>query len=465
VPLPWVDVPLEARAVSLMRPMVMVAAASLLLLAACSTGDPPSEPVLLWQDNFERSDQSPLGKSPAGITWSGGTTVALEQGSARLAESQGQAFALHDGYYPGDIRVDATFALGDSFTAGLVWRADPRAWVGSWLQLTLDGDDTGVTAEVVFHDPATDDDQILGSTSGLKVAPGTHQVSASQLGSEVSVLVDGDEILEVRVPEEVSAALDGTATGFYLAGPGVARVEQISTTRLGPRVLVDIDVVAHRGSMLGLGPDAEEKIETLDALPAELDGIEVDVRLSSDGVPVLMHDDTVDRTTSGSGQVNEFTAAELNALGVPTLADYLAEAGKRDYRRVLVQSAIAPEPATAAVLSASGLNAALWWVGSPSSLAQQRTLFTGQLGAFGVSLENVDRDLALAQEQEASLLFVPPGDVGYMNNRGAIPIINTVGIDSGASVVNASWAVRQVIADGVDVLLTDQAEQILLALR
>lgn len=45
-------------------------------------------------------------------------------------------------------------------------------------------------------------------------------------------------------------------------------------------------------------------------------GVEFDVMLSADGVPVLMHDDTVDRTTDGTGAVRRLTLAQLRALRV-----------------------------------------------------------------------------------------------------------------------------------------------------
>lgn len=58
------------------------------------------------------------------------------------------------------------------------------------------------------------------------------------------------------------------------------------------------------------------------------DAIEIDVQASADGVPVLMHDLTVDRTTNGSGEVAKLTLAELRALDAggeppPTLAEVL----------------------------------------------------------------------------------------------------------------------------------------------
>jgi glycerophosphoryl diester phosphodiesterase len=58
------------------------------------------------------------------------------------------------------------------------------------------------------------------------------------------------------------------------------------------------------------------------------EAIEVDVQASSDGVPVLMHDLTVDRTTKGSGPLAEMSLKQLQALEaggepVPTLAEVL----------------------------------------------------------------------------------------------------------------------------------------------
>ena len=50
------------------------------------------------------------------------------------------------------------------------------------------------------------------------------------------------------------------------------------------------------------------------ALHMGVDGIEVDVRASADGVPVLMHDPTVDRTTDGQGEVSTLTLAQLREL-------------------------------------------------------------------------------------------------------------------------------------------------------
>ena len=61
-----------------------------------------------------------------------------------------------------------------------------------------------------------------------------------------------------------------------------------------------------------------------------VDGIEIDVQLSADAVPVLLHDNTLDRTTTGSGLLCAMTFAQLRELDagdgetVPTLSEALA---------------------------------------------------------------------------------------------------------------------------------------------
>jgi len=50
------------------------------------------------------------------------------------------------------------------------------------------------------------------------------------------------------------------------------------------------------------------------ALAQGADGVELDVALSADGAPVVIHDDTVDRTTDGAGRVDRLTLAQLKQL-------------------------------------------------------------------------------------------------------------------------------------------------------
>ena len=71
-------------------------------------------------------------------------------------------------------------------------------------------------------------------------------------------------------------------------------------------------VYAHRGGA-GLAP--ENTMTAFDTgLAAGADGIELDVRLALDGVAVVIHDPTVDRTTDAVGPVDARTAGELAGL-------------------------------------------------------------------------------------------------------------------------------------------------------
>jgi glycerophosphoryl diester phosphodiesterase len=74
----------------------------------------------------------------------------------------------------------------------------------------------------------------------------------------------------------------------------------------------DVVVVAHRGQVAGYPENtlAAYRESVTQGFPA----IEVDLRATADGQIVIMHDETVDRTTTGSGKVESMTFAEIRSL-------------------------------------------------------------------------------------------------------------------------------------------------------
>lgn len=73
-------------------------------------------------------------------------------------------------------------------------------------------------------------------------------------------------------------------------------------------------IFGHRGAA-GLAP--ENSLSGFDrAILLGADGIECDVHLSADGVPVVIHDAAVGRTTDGRGTVESLTARELARLAL-----------------------------------------------------------------------------------------------------------------------------------------------------
>ncbi|KAM9856716.1 glycerophosphodiester phosphodiesterase 1 [Aulostomus maculatus] len=73
-----------------------------------------------------------------------------------------------------------------------------------------------------------------------------------------------------------------------------------------------VSVVAHRGG----GHDAPENTIAAirEASKNGATGVELDLEFSADGIPILMHDDTVDRTTNGSGKLSQIRFSDLSQL-------------------------------------------------------------------------------------------------------------------------------------------------------
>ncbi len=98
--------------------------------------------------------------------------------------------------------------------------------------------------------------------------------------------------------------------------------------------------IAHRGASAAAPPNTLVAFEKAVELGA--DGIEFDVHLSADGVPVIIHNFTVDDTTDGNGRVASLTLAQLKQLDagshfdpafagerIPTLEEVLETAGSQ----------------------------------------------------------------------------------------------------------------------------------------
>lgn len=73
-------------------------------------------------------------------------------------------------------------------------------------------------------------------------------------------------------------------------------------------------IFAHRGNWRN---SAENSILAFkDCIDEQLDGIEIDIQMTKDSVLVIMHDDTIDRTTTGSGRVSDYTLSELKSFNL-----------------------------------------------------------------------------------------------------------------------------------------------------
>lgn len=90
-------------------------------------------------------------------------------------------------------------------------------------------------------------------------------------------------------------------------------------------------LIAHRGAVSVAPENTVDAIRA--AAPLGADRVEIDAQLTRDGVPVLMHDWTIDRTTTGHGRVTDLSFRDLRTWrirntdrGVPTLEEGVAAA-------------------------------------------------------------------------------------------------------------------------------------------
>lgn len=160
------------------------------------------------------------------------------------------------------------------------------------------------------------------------------RVAVEVRGSRGVWYVDGREALRAtqvqRTPQGVQALFVNGATVSF---------DDLTVTPLPRESFVrkpgeTLRVWAHRGASSAVPENTAASDEV--ARRAGAEWIENDVQPSKDGVPVIMHDGTVDRTTDGTGAVNSLTAAQLAGLDagswfapaftgqrVPTLASQL----------------------------------------------------------------------------------------------------------------------------------------------
>jgi len=169
-------------------------------------------------------------------------------------------------------------------------------------------------------------------------------------------------------------------------------------------------IVAHRGAA------STHPENTLPSFAAALDLgariVELDVRRSADGVPVVMHDPSVERTTEGTGFVHELTAEALGRLHagtsehparVPTLAEVLQLVSGRGAVALEIKN-IPGEPAYDPERE-SIVEAALQEV--------ERTRFAGGVLVLSFNPRSIAAAKRIAPEIPTGFLaneLVPPGD-------------------------------------------------------
>jgi len=227
-------------------------------------------------------------------------------------------------------------------------------------------------------------------------------------------------------------------------------------------------IVAHRGAA-GLAPE-NTLASFREAIRLGADWLEFDVRLTHDGLPVVIHDPTLKRTTTGKGTVRSRTLAEIRKLDagswfdgrfsgekVPTLDEVLKLGGKVRLN-IEIKSNCAPASEAAQAV----------WSRVQSADLQDRTLITSFDPLILKAVRDIDpaahlgfpwqsglRDpvrRALSLKSRMMLL-----EVGGLSEK-KVRRCREVGLHVWVYTVNEPEDMGRVLDLGVDALITDRPD-------
>ncbi|MFE7581144.1 glycerophosphodiester phosphodiesterase [Streptomyces gardneri] len=232
------------------------------------------------------------------------------------------------------------------------------------------------------------------------------------------------------------------------------------------------EVIAHRGAS-SLAPE-NTLISGEVARRAGADWIENDVRPSKDGVPYVLHDAFVDRTTDGTGHVGKLTSAQINALDagswfapaykgvrIPTLAAQLADLRVRGGRLLLDITGTRGKADIARIIRTvreqKMMDRVLVQSFFPESLRQVRALAPEV--PMGLLRDKLDAD-PVAVTKDLGVKSYNVSDKALATRPELVAELHAAGVKVNVWTVNdpARW---RALADlGVDGIITDRATEL-----
>ncbi|MEL7977260.1 glycerophosphodiester phosphodiesterase family protein [Isoptericola sp. F-RaC21] len=228
-------------------------------------------------------------------------------------------------------------------------------------------------------------------------------------------------------------------------------------------------VVAHRGASADAPQNTLAAFDAAGRAGAAM--IEIDVHLSADGVPMVIHDGTVDATTDGSGEVRTLTRDELQALDagawfgsrfagqrIPTLSEVLDVVSQHPGLGVLCEYkgrwTAEDVAATMRVLDDERLAGRLVVQGfDPTTVAALRDV--APQVPRSLLVEHPRDDLsALLTELDAAA--VSPGAALVADDPGLVPAAHAAGLQVFGWTANDEDTWRLLVDAGVDGIITDR---------
>lgn len=196
------------------------------------------------------------------------------------------------------------------------------------------------------------------------------------------------------------------------------------------------------------------------ALELDVDAVEFDVRTTADDELVVVHDDTVDRTTDGTGRVDGLTLSELRELdagdgqSVPTLIevlDFLADE-EVGLRIELKQRGVGERVLEA--VRERGLEPRTTVTSFDFEALEEVAGGPARVGV--IAPEATEAALEVVDRLDAGALFVSVDAVGADDVETAA----SRGIELGVWTVNDEAGVDRAVSVGVDSITTDRPDMV-----
>lgn len=207
------------------------------------------------------------------------------------------------------------------------------------------------------------------------------------------------------------------------------------------------------------------------ALVLGADGLEFDVALSRDGMPVVIHDDTLDRTTSGHGPVEAALFEDLRRLDagswklVPTHLPTLAEVLGAFAHRTMLNLEIKESPRRAqmvdacvrAVVDAEAASSVVFSSFDHDALRLLRHVLPGaRIGVLSVTT-GLERAMRCAAEIGAENVHPPV----VLVSAAMVARAHAAGLQVWTWTANSPGVIAKMMACGVDGIFSDFPERVI----
>lgn len=233
-------------------------------------------------------------------------------------------------------------------------------------------------------------------------------------------------------------------------------------------------ISAHRGGpMAGFPENAIETFENATTHQPVI--IEFDVALSKDSALVIMHDDKLDRTSTGTGAIGNYTHAELKKLNlkddegkvtsfkIPTMDEVLNWGKNKVIFTIDIKRGVPYAKIIAAVRRNKAENNSIVITYNANQAAEVHQLAPDlMISASARKVEDIERlnQMGVPNNRIVAFVGISAPDKAfydYLHSKGITSILGSMGNLDKSAVANPNQKVyEQLLAGGADIISTDE---------